>query len=83
MANPPSPTATSTAHGSLDEIDVTVQAVQDMGRKNIPPETLVDIEHVFVKDDPRKWSRNRKVMALYACQRGKFTHFFKYDSYSP
>ena len=29
----------------------------------VHPEVLIDIEHVQVKDDPREWSRSRKVSA--------------------
>lgn len=33
---------------------------------NTPDPHKPDIEHVLVKDDPRTWSRNRKVCTLYS-----------------
>lgn len=45
---------------------VTLNALPSATTKpvSLPPVTKVDIEHVAVQDDPREWSRARKVSPI-------------------
>jgi hypothetical protein len=49
--------ATANAH----EVDSLEKAEKQTVLDPVPAVEELDIEHAFVKDDPRKWSRQRKV----------------------
>ncbi|KAF8517402.1 MFS general substrate transporter [Hysterangium stoloniferum] len=65
------PTAVLTIHDRADSVDVTSHDSHDTG-VSIPhgvsialeEEQPTDIEHVLVQDDPRQWSKRRKIFAL-------------------
>ena len=45
------------------------QADIDVEKQNADTQDIAqDIEHVFVKDDPRRWSSKQKVCASWLCE---------------
>lgn len=64
------PTATSTLHEGIGhDVVLPPSKEKSIDHASTEPEEqsppAVDIEHVYVENDPRKWSRRRKVVICF------------------